>query len=1080
MAYLHTGSEAIGNYGRHRAYVKYTTSSTNATTYKINVDEVGENFWGTGSSDTYSTWGPSTVRYTLDGHSGYKVDNDSISATVSSSSSKYLSFGTVNYAKTYTMTTSSQSVVLKVNWQWSSVDRTSSTSVTIPRLRRVDVTFHVNGGSIPDNPHYYADADRYFKVTSNKIYYRDGSSGDFAVYHKYLYPTTEHYNCYNYTTWGLSRTGYHGKDNAEWNLKSDGSGNSFSQNDTTSNSTNVWTTKRLNGGSEITADTDVTLYANWEKNTYKVHFNANGGSGSMSDESFTYGTAKNLTSNGFTAPSGGYSFYGWATTLARAQAGTRTYQNGASVSNLTTEHEGVVNLYAIWSRTVTFKSGQSGATSGTSTQYYGGNVTPKSITAISTWTALGWRDDTTAGAKEYGANNTTAFAYTGIATTLYAAYSRTLTISYAAGGGSGTTPSNTTTTQYYNSYGNVSSPTVTLATNPYTYSGRSFTNWLVSVSSTLVNSGGTYTWSIAVGTTSTSRTATAQWASNVYTLTINPNGGTWNGSAATQTFSQSSGSIKNIMMPEKPGCRFLGWVKVGGGQLDKHFKYLTTQTNQLDTDPAFDSGVGAVSVYNNSGGTTVTHTRQSSSAGYGSYEIKITTAASGSVSPELGGFIHNTASIPNATFIHSFVAKIPVGYTILNAQNATGNDRTITWITDRAGTGQYETYAYIHRCGSTGTFNTFGHVYVQNNTKPVTWYLACSNMIEITNGFNEVYTFGSANGTLIALWTPINMWVNINNVWKRCKEMWINENNVWRSASNLSMKIQNNFLGINYNPNIFDGTDMTGTMVTSSSGDWSQPFRYYNGSTAIHSIANETDTITLNQVANLGISFVRKASDVDLSSSSWYTISCEAKSTQTSRPLCIGLSYYKTDNTWYWNGGANPQVFNQANTWQSFSFTFKPASDTQYLDYCFTVAGTDGGTDTFSIRHCKLEKGVVATPWTPTPYYGSGGGDASINYTFGGTLSNGINNVSRTITELVNVNAGRTFTLDGTYSMVPQIMNVAFSEPLTFTKGTSSTQTIPNLTWTLTYNGNNVFTAYAPPDGTGSNPLVLTLNFLTY
>ena len=39
----------------------------------------------------------------------------------------------------------------------------------------------------------------------------------------------------------------------------------------------------------------VTLYAVWAKKDYKVRFNANGGKGSMSDESFTYGKSKKLS-----------------------------------------------------------------------------------------------------------------------------------------------------------------------------------------------------------------------------------------------------------------------------------------------------------------------------------------------------------------------------------------------------------------------------------------------------------------------------------------------------------------------------------------------------------------------------------------------------------------------------------------------------------------------------------------------------------------------------------------------------------------------------------------------------------------
>ena len=127
--------------------------------------------------------------------------------------------------------------------------------------------------------------------------------------------------------------------------------------------------------------------------------------------------------------------------------------------------------------------------------------------------------------------------------------------------------------------------------------------------------------------------------------------------------------------------------------------------------------------------------------------------------------------------------------------------------------------------------------------------------------------------------------------------------------------------------------------IANSSTDWSKYFRRYNGSAGIHSFSDYTDTITLSTTGNLGVTFQRKATDINLDSTSYYTISCEAKSTQTARPLCIGLSYYNNSNSWVWRGGSNPTYFKEVNKWQKFTLTFKPDADTQYIDYCFTVTG---------------------------------------------------------------------------------------------------------------------------------------------
>ncbi len=75
---------------------------------------------------------------------------------------------------------------------------------------------------------------------------------------------------------------------------------------------------------------------------YSVKFNANGGTGTMANESFTYGTAKALTANAFKRT--GYTFQGWATSAS----GSKIYNDKQSVSNLTQTSGAVVNLYAVW------------------------------------------------------------------------------------------------------------------------------------------------------------------------------------------------------------------------------------------------------------------------------------------------------------------------------------------------------------------------------------------------------------------------------------------------------------------------------------------------------------------------------------------------------------------------------------------------------------------------------------------------------------------------------------------------------------------------------------------------------------
>jgi len=89
---------------------------------------------------------------------------------------------------------------------------------------------------------------------------------------------------------------------------------------------------------------DVTLHAKWTPITYYVAFNGNNStSGSMSNQTFTYDVAQNLTTNAFDRP--GFRFDGWNTA---ANGSGASYTNGQSVVNLTSTHNKTVNLFAKW------------------------------------------------------------------------------------------------------------------------------------------------------------------------------------------------------------------------------------------------------------------------------------------------------------------------------------------------------------------------------------------------------------------------------------------------------------------------------------------------------------------------------------------------------------------------------------------------------------------------------------------------------------------------------------------------------------------------------------------------------------
>lgn len=91
-------------------------------------------------------------------------------------------------------------------------------------------------------------------------------------------------------------------------------------------------------GGKYTANVSVTLYAVWEKNTFTVSYNANGGSNAPASQTKTRG--RNLTLSSVVPTRANHAFLGWA---ASADSTTVIYLPGESYSD-----EADITLYAVW------------------------------------------------------------------------------------------------------------------------------------------------------------------------------------------------------------------------------------------------------------------------------------------------------------------------------------------------------------------------------------------------------------------------------------------------------------------------------------------------------------------------------------------------------------------------------------------------------------------------------------------------------------------------------------------------------------------------------------------------------------
>ncbi|MBP5484336.1 MAG: InlB B-repeat-containing protein [Bacteroidaceae bacterium] len=88
----------------------------------------------------------------------------------------------------------------------------------------------------------------------------------------------------------------------------------------------------------------ISFNAAWTAHHYSVHYEANGGSGEMDDQDFTYGDAgQALSANSFTRE--GYTFVGWNTAADGSGTG---YTDGQQTPNVTATDGATVTLYAQW------------------------------------------------------------------------------------------------------------------------------------------------------------------------------------------------------------------------------------------------------------------------------------------------------------------------------------------------------------------------------------------------------------------------------------------------------------------------------------------------------------------------------------------------------------------------------------------------------------------------------------------------------------------------------------------------------------------------------------------------------------
>ena len=299
----------------------------------------------------------------------------------------------------------------------------------------------------------------------------------------------------------------------------------------------------------------VTLYAVWRANTYTVTFNPNyeGDTGSMSDMTFTYGTAQNLSANAFTRT--GYTFAGWAT---EEDATKVKYENGESVSNLTTENGGTVTLYAVWTAntyTVTFDANGGEGTMDDMPFTYDEekNLNPINPDTFKRagYTFKGWARNPNVSNIEFadGASVSNLTSRNGVTVTLYAVWeANTYTVTFDKNVGDGET---TTQDFTYDTAQN-------LNPNAFTRTGYTFAGWARDKGATEIEFADGASVINLTATDKGNVTLYAVWRADSYTIVFD--GGPATGAMNNQTVLYNTPTDLTANGFVRLGYKFLGWA----------------------------------------------------------------------------------------------------------------------------------------------------------------------------------------------------------------------------------------------------------------------------------------------------------------------------------------------------------------------------------------------------------------------------------------------------------------------------------------------------------------------------------------
>ena len=565
-----TWGDTVSGYGRIGIYIGITNTNTQS---KVNVqvwfwskysvsDTSNKYYYNNKATSATSLIGSKTIKHTVDTGSGWSTSNQTklgestytydrgTSAVTYSCAAKFTGIeaasGTMTHTRSYTIPALTKYTV-KYNANGGSGAPSSQTkyygktlTLSTTKPTRTGYTFvrwitssddeYAAGGSYTANAsvtlyakwseniltiNYYSNYATSYNGTTEAL--NTVNNNNVLVHsQKYYYDNTYPSGLLNYdsgSSLGMIRTGYTGT--GKWGTSTSG-GTLIDQSDNSFTTGQDFAEKF--GKSLKTGNASVNVYAQWQINTYTVSYNANGGSGAPSSQTKTHG--KTLTLSTTKPTRTGYTFVGWGTYETDTEV---NYNPGGS---FTANHDDI--LYAIWQAhalTVNYYSNYATSFNG----------------AYSILNTVGEGKNVKIFQKKY---------YYG--------------------------------TEYDNGLINYQSSGSNLGMTRTGYTGTG--KWGTSTSGgnlvdedTAFSTGQALAEALGQSIASGNKEINiyAQWTINSYKLTVNPNGGTWNGSANAQSFTQNFNTTKSIPVPVWEGHTFTGWKISGSGSLGDRYAATT-------------------------------------------------------------------------------------------------------------------------------------------------------------------------------------------------------------------------------------------------------------------------------------------------------------------------------------------------------------------------------------------------------------------------------------------------------------------------------------------------------------------------